>query len=91
MPIYFTKHQAITIPDNFPEVTNSNPFVELHQLMDDTALDIALATINTQSWPALIIHLLRALEYQAPTADAFDEALIPIHQCLTKRLNIGNW
>jgi hypothetical protein len=64
---------------------------EIHQLLDDTAEAIAMATTNTAPWPALILCLLQSLETHTKETNPFDERLVQICERIARRLNQGHW
>ena len=85
------QYQSHLTPDHMIHGLGSTSLQELHQLLDDTAADIAQATTNTAQWPKLILYLLQSLETHTTPHDPFEERLVQICEKLTRRLNKGHW
>ncbi|MFC1997334.1 hypothetical protein ACFLXI_06980 [Chloroflexota bacterium] len=78
-------------PDHMIHGLGDTPLHEIHQLLEDTAADLAQATTNTAQWPALILHLLQSLETHTSPHEPFEERLVSICEKITRKLNKGHW
>ncbi|MFC1996991.1 hypothetical protein ACFLXI_05210 [Chloroflexota bacterium] len=84
-------HKSHATPDHFIHSLRDIPLQEIHELLDDTAQEIASATTSSDLWPAFILYLLEALETHTRPYDNFDERLVCLCERVTRRLNKGRW
>ena len=64
---------------------------DLHELMTDTARDLAQVLSSPGDWPGWLVILLHELERQAGSPQEYHQAMALLVEVIEARLAAGKW